>query len=327
MNLSIVGSAFTIGQWSIQWYGIVMAAALLLGIYITMNRYKRAGLNPESVLDMALAVVPAAIVGARAHYVIWSWSEFAGRPFWHVFAVWEGGLAIFGAIIFGLAALALYSRRVKLPFLKLCDLLVPALALGQALGRWGNFFNQEVYGQVITNPALQFFPLAVKIDATDNWHQALFFYESAWDFLNFLLLFFVIGKKPRKDGTCFWFYLMMYGICRAILESFRESVYVQRVGNIPMNMLIAILLAVVGFVMLEPWKYLPKRDLTKKVVDVPDDLVLISERGKLKIDGTGAVVREAEDKPAQEAAESAAEGAETETTPETDKAESSAKKE
>jgi phosphatidylglycerol:prolipoprotein diacylglycerol transferase len=283
-----VGTAFTIGSWSIQWYGIIIASALLLGIGITMATFKRKGMDPDAVLDLALIVVPLAIIGARAHYVIWSWNEFAGRPFWHVFAVWEGGMAIFGAIILGMVGLFIYGKWKKVPFYTLCDCLVPALALGQAIGRWGNFFNQEVYGAAVTNPALQWFPMSVFIDVTGQYHYALFFYESVIDLAIFALLFFWITRKAKRPGTAFWTYLLLYGTARAILEGFREEVYIQRTAGLPMNQIFAAALAVLAATVLIVRLVKSRRE--KWTGELADELVLIPDRAKVKVDAEGNVI-------------------------------------
>ncbi len=283
-----VGTAFTIGGWSIQWYGIIIAVALLVGIGITMAMFKRKGMDPDSVLDLALIVVPLAIIGARVHYVLWSWQEF-GRPFWHVFAIWEGGMAIFGSILAGMLGLLIYSRWRKVPFYTLCDCLVPAVALGQAIGRWGNFANQEVYGAVVTNPSLQWFPMSVYIEATGQYHYALFFYESMFNLALFALLFFVVTRKAKRPGVAFWVYLLGYGLCRAVIEGFREEIYIQRTAGLPMNQIFAAGLALLAAIVLLSWYYKSKR--SQKVMELSDDLVLIPDRAKVKVDADGNVIR------------------------------------
>ncbi len=299
-TVQTVGTAFTIGGWSIQWYGIIIAAALLTGIGITMAMFKRKGMDPDSVLDLALIVVPLAIIGARVHYVLWSWQEFAGRPFWHVFAIWEGGMAIFGSILAGMLGLLIFSRWRKIPFYTLCDCLVPALALGQAIGRWGNFANQEVYGAVVTNPSLQWFPMSVYIEATGQYHYALFFYESVFNLALFALLFFVVTRKAKRPGIAFWVYLLGYGVCRAVMEGFREEIYIQRTAGLPMNQIFAAGLAILAAVVLITWYAKAKR--SQKVLELSDDLVLIPDRAKVKVDADGNVIRPETETQQEEAA-------------------------
>ncbi len=217
---------------SIHWYGIIIAVGMLLAIVLAMHRAKRVGIDPDSILDLALLVIPFSIVFARLYYVTFMWNEiYANGPFWKVFAVWEGGMAIYGGVIGGLLGVwiyTLFNRKVKL--LTWADLLAPCLILGQAIGRWGNFVNQEAYGYAITNPAWQWFPAAVYIsaDAQNPYHMATFFYESMWNFLVFAFLLVYDAKaKHKKTGDIFWFYLMLYGIGRCVIEGLRtDSLYV-----------------------------------------------------------------------------------------------------
>jgi len=222
---------------SIHWYGILIAGGLLLAILLAMYHAKREGHNPDSILDLALIIIPLAVIFARIYYVVFNWNlDYAGKPFWHVFAVWEGGLGIYGGVIGGFLGVLLYSKLInkKIPFINLLDILAPSLILGQAIGRWGNFLNQEAYGYAVTNPAWQWFPASVYITVPKiagqqpGWYMATFFYESMWSFLIFAFLFFYFRNyKKRKPGDIFWFYLLLYGIGRAVIEGFRtDSLYI-----------------------------------------------------------------------------------------------------
>ncbi len=216
---------------SIHWYGIIIAVGMLLAIVLAMYRAKRREIDPDSILDLALLVIPLSIIFARLYYVTFMWNEiYANGPFWKVFAVWEGGMAIYGGVIGGFLGVWVYTllnRKVKL--MTWADLLAPCLILGQAIGRWGNFVNQEAYGYAITNPAWQWFPAAVFISAdTQNpYHMATFFYESMWNFLVFAFLLVYDAKvKHKKTGDIFWFYLLLYGIGRFVIEGLRtDSLY------------------------------------------------------------------------------------------------------
>jgi len=166
--------AFTVAGFSVRWYGLMIALGIALGIGLAMARERRYGLPRDTVVDLALCGVPAAIVGARLYYVIFSWPTYAKNPISALY-LWEGGLAIYGGILGGLLAGLLYARKKGLRFLTLADLVAPSFAIGQAVGRWGNFFNQEAYGVAVTNPALQRFPVAVFIQQDGLWHCATFF--------------------------------------------------------------------------------------------------------------------------------------------------------
>jgi prolipoprotein diacylglyceryl transferase len=146
----------------------------------------------------------------------------------NIVAVWEGGLAIYGGVIGGLAGLAIFARWRKVSFLDLCDIAAPSLILGQAIGRWGNFVNQEAYGYQVSNPALHFFPFSVYIEATGAYHMATFFYESMWNLLVFIALFLYLRKvKEATPGNVFFGYLALYGLGRMFIEPMRtDSLYI-----------------------------------------------------------------------------------------------------
>ena len=144
---------FGIQGFNIAWYGLIIAGGLALGVLLAMHRAKRRSLNPDMVLDFLVYAVPLAIIGARLYYVVFEWQDYANNIF-SIFAIKEGGLAIYGGVIGGLLAAAIFCKVKKFPLLSLLDLSIPSLILGQAIGRWGNFVNQEAFGNVITNPSL-----------------------------------------------------------------------------------------------------------------------------------------------------------------------------
>ena len=158
MNRLAITNLFGIQGLNIAWYGVIIACGLLLGIWLATYRAKKRGWSSDLVLDFILLAVPLAIIGARTYYVAFEWEYFAANPA-KIIAINEGGLAIYGAVIGGFLAAFLFSKAAKFPFLKLIDLVIPSLILGQAMGRWGNFINQEAFGALVTNPNLQFFPI------------------------------------------------------------------------------------------------------------------------------------------------------------------------
>jgi len=219
------------------------------------------GWSSDLVLDFILIAVPLAIIGARLYYVAFEWNYFAANPA-KIIAINEGGLAIYGAVIGGFLGAFIFSKAAKFPFLKLIDLLIPSLILGQAIGRWGNFVNQEAFGALVTNPNLQFFPLAVYIQSLGEWHQATFFYES---FCNSILLVItlLLGRKGVKDGTLLATYFIGYGLARTVIEGLRtDSLYL--FGSIRVSQLLSALLVIVGISMLI---FIKKGKLKTKVYD------------------------------------------------------------
>lgn len=224
------GVAFTIFGMDIYWYGIIITFGILVGIMVATKLSKIRGYNSEMLLDFVFLGVPMGIVGARLYYVIFSWDEFAGRLD-TIFSLRMTGLAIYGGVIGGIIAALIFAKWKKVSFWDIADSCTPALILAQAMGRWGNFFNQEVYGAVVNNVSLQvsehlaLIPPAAFIDATGQWHLALFLIESSWNLLTFFALLLVWRKYPQKKGVAFCMYLLMYCGARFILEGFRLEVY------------------------------------------------------------------------------------------------------
>ena len=181
------------------------------------------------------------ILCARAYYVLFEWEQYKDNLL-SVFQINKGGLAIYGGIIGGLAGALVYARVKRLKLRPLIDMAIPYVLLAQAIGRWGNFFNGEAYGQVITDPSLQFFPYAVHVDG--QWYQAAFFYESIADLIGFLILYFT--RKRWRSGDGLPLYMIVYGIPRFLIEGLRsDSLYVGGTG-IRVSQLLSAVLVIIG---------------------------------------------------------------------------------
>ena len=230
--------AFTIFGRDIYWYGILISLSVVLAVIMVYREAKREGLDADCMLDYALLTVPIAIVCARLYYVIFEWDQYASNPIRALY-IWEGGIAIYGSVIGGIIATLIFSRWKKISFWKLADLVAPGLVLGQAIGRWGNFFNQEAFGGLVTDPAWQYFPYAVYIERLGEWHQATFFYESVACFLIFIFL--MVYRRKAKNapvGNLFLWYWVLYGIERAYVEGLRTDSLWMFKGGIPIGSLI-----------------------------------------------------------------------------------------
>lgn len=199
-------------------YGLLIAAAILVGVKLCALNEKRLNLPKDTAYDVALYCVPLALVGARLYYVAFQWELYKDNLL-RILYVWEGGMAIYGGVIGGILGALLLAKVKHVPFFSLADMAAPSLLLGQAIGRWGNFFNGEAYGNPVTNAALQFFPYAVNVSGA--WYQATFFYESAWDLAGFLLLWFTRKKWARGDGLALYF--VIYGLGRVWIEGLRSD--------------------------------------------------------------------------------------------------------
>ena len=214
--------AFTVAGFSVRWYGLMIALGIALGIGLAMARERRYGLPRDTVVDLALCGVPAAIVGARLYYVIFSWPTYAKNPISALY-LWEGGLAIYGGILGGLLAGLLYARKKGLRFLTLADLVAPCFAIGQAVGRWGNFMNREAFGTETTLPWRM--QLTTVSGALVEVHPT-FLYESLWNVIGLILIAAVVSKARRFDGENTWFYFLWYGFGRFWIEGLRtDSLY------------------------------------------------------------------------------------------------------
>ena len=200
-------------------YGLLIALGVLLAVLYAGRQEARLGLPRDTAVDVVLWAVPPGIIGARLYYVAFTWERYASDPL-SVLYIWEGGLAIYGGIIGGVLGILLYAKRKKLPLPTLTDMVVPAVILAQAIGRWGNFFNGEAYGRSVTDSALQFFPYAVHVGGA--WYQATFFYESMWDLAGFFVLH-LTRKKWRRPGSLTLLYFGFYGFGRMLIEGLRSD--------------------------------------------------------------------------------------------------------
>ena len=220
--MSIPYSRYIIGK--LPWYGALISAGVIAALLLCMREEKRRGLKEDTIIDLAFWAIPLALVGARIYYAVFNWQAFSDDPL-SVFRIWEGGIAIYGAIIGGLIGVLIFSKRRKMNPFTLTDIIVPGLALAQGIGRWGNYFNMEAYGREITNTSLQFFPIGVQIPGGSGytWHMATFFYESCWDIAVFAALWFIIRKRSQHPGTLTLWYLLLYGIGRSIIEGLRTD--------------------------------------------------------------------------------------------------------
>ena len=219
--MAIPYGRFIIGP--ISWYGFLITLGIALAFWVASRQETRIGLPRDTMVDVTLVAVPCGIIGARLYYVVMNWEPFAANPL-SVFAIWEGGVAIYGAVIGGAIGVFIFCLVKKIAFADILDIVAPGLLLAQAVGRWGNYFNMEAYGDVIAEPLLQFFPLGVLIPENGEmtWRMATFFYESLWNFCGFLLLL-QLRKRPGKRGNVFLWYLIIYGSGRFIIESLRAD--------------------------------------------------------------------------------------------------------
>lgn len=204
--------AFTIFGLEIRWYGILIALGVLIGTFLALRETRRLGLNEELILDLLIWAVPLCLIGSRLYYVIFNWDLYKDNPL-EIINIRNGGLAIHGTIIVGIIVAIVFCKVKKISFWTLADICSPSLILAQAIGRWGNYINQEAYGRP-TNLPWGIMVNGVKVHPT-------FLYESIWDFLVFLFLIWFRKKKKKVDGEIFLLYLSLYSFARFFIEGLR----------------------------------------------------------------------------------------------------------
>lgn len=221
-----------IGGMSIYWYGVIIATGLFIGLYLAQREANRLGLKKDTILDLIIIAAPVAIIFARIYYVIFEWEQYQAGPWWKVLAVWEGGIAIHGALIGAVLTGFIYARVKDISFFKIADIIAPSLILGQAIGRWGNFMNQEAHGGAMSAAAYenfhQYLPdfIMNQMCIEGTYYYPTFLYESFWNILVFIGLIMLRRKNPLR-GEIFLSYLMMYSIGRFFIEGLRtDSLYV-----------------------------------------------------------------------------------------------------
>lgn len=217
--------AFHVFGREIRWYAIFILIGMIGGVAMACRIAKKYGWTADDIIDVALVALPSAILGARIYYVVFKWDYYSQHPF-DIFKIWEGGLGIYGGIIAGILAGVIYCKIKKRDIWVLLDMGAPSIAFGQAVGRWGNFTNQEAFGVVVTNPKWQWFPASVYIQADGQFHYATFFYESMWCFLIVIALL-LLRKRFRHRGDVVLAYAMLYSAERMIVEGLRtDSLYI-----------------------------------------------------------------------------------------------------
>ena len=247
-NLPINRVAFSIGSFNVYWYGILIATGLLLAVlygYFNAHRYD---VDRSKMMDCAIVGIVTAVIGARLYYVIFKWDYFSANP-GEIIDIRDGGIAIYGAIIGALAGGLTMAKIRKMKFLPLLDIAMTGFFIGQAFGRWGNFFNQEAFG----TPTDTLFRMSSENTGGVAVHPC-FLYESVWCALGFLLLFIINRKFQRYHGQVFYTYLVWYGFERMIVEGLRtDSLYLpfKLFGyDVRVSQLLSVVLMITGIVLL-----------------------------------------------------------------------------
>ena len=258
------GILFEIGPITVRWYGLLIASAVIIGIFLSEYLAKQRNVKPYIVSDLAAWLVIGAIPCARLYYVIFQWQEYSQRP-GDIFAIWKGGIAIHGAIIGGTIAALIFAKLNKVAFWQLADVVAPSLILGQVIGRWGNFFNSEAFGSPTDLPWKLYIPPSNRpLEYINNeYFHPTFLYESIWNLMVFALLMFLFfwglqNKDKFKVGTIALTYMTAYSSGRIWIEALRtDSLYLGPLRVAQLISLIAIVISIVGLI----WLYVLKKPL------------------------------------------------------------------
>lgn len=213
---------FSLGPLTIHLYGIAIGLGLILAVIYACRRSKEFGLKEDDILDGVLWITPFAIICARIYYVAFSWKDYADNLL-SVFAIWEGGIAIYGSVIGAVIGVIVLCKVKKLKIATVLDITLLGFFIGQILGRWGNFFNREAFGAATDS----FFRMGLYNTVTGSWeyYHPTFLYESVWNLVGFILLHF-LSKRRKYDGQIALGYCAWYGLGRCFIEGLRvDSLY------------------------------------------------------------------------------------------------------
>lgn len=270
-----------LGFLTIRWYALIILSGSIIALFLSIREGKKFNIESEVFYDFFFVFMIGGILGARIYYVIFN-LEYYLSNIWKIFAIYEGGIAIYGGILGAVISGYVYSKRKKYNYFLVLDIVVPGLLLAQAIGRWGNFVNKEAYGTIVAGEGLVeqvkfleqlFIPKFIinRMFIDGNYHHPTFLYESIWNMVGFLLITLFLSKmKTRKIGMNIVFYSFWYGIGRLWIEGMRmDSLYL--FPGVRISQLVSILLITFGAVLLY-------RILTGKDIEYYKDAMFLQEK-------------------------------------------------
>ncbi len=239
-----------LGPFTIYWYGVIIATGAYLGLWLAMRESQRLGLKKDIFVDLVVFAIPAAIICARIYYVIFEWDRYKNGSLIDIFAIWEGGIAIHGALIGAVITALIFAKVRNISFWQLADIAAPSIILGQAIGRWGNFMNQEAHGYAVSeeffNNYMQYLPdfIVQQMCIDGIMYHPTFLYESLWNILGFVFLLILRRFNPRR-GELFLSYVIWYSFGRYFIEAMRtDSLYI--IANLRTAQVISIVLIILA---------------------------------------------------------------------------------
>ena len=258
ITLRVDSKAFSVFGLRVNWYGIIIGMAILLCVLLAIKKTKRYDFTSDLIYDYLIWVLPASIIGARLYYVIFKFADYKDNLL-SIFNLREGGLAIYGAIIAAIITTIIYCRKKKISFLYFADFAAPFLALGQAIGRWGNFFNQEAFGSTTDLP----WGMTGNLIGSIPVHPT-FLYESLWNIILFAFLTIYDRKFKRVNGEVFCMYMAFYGLGRVWIEGLRTDSLM--LGSMRVSQILAGIMFL-AFVGLFIWLKKKNTNLDKVTID------------------------------------------------------------
>ena len=246
--------ALDLGFVQIYWYSIFIFLGIFFASLVILTECKKQKINQDFIINLVFYGVIFGLIGARLYYICFNLDYYLKNPV-EILEIWNGGLAIHGGLLFGLITVFLYTKKYNAKFLKVLDIVVVGLILGQAIGRWGNFFNGEVYGHITTLDNLKHMMLPDFIINGMNINGAyrvpLFLYESIWNLLGFITLVIIRrAYKYLKDGQLTGIYLVWYSLGRLVIEGMRDNNYVLMLGSLKIAQIVSIILIIIGILMI-----------------------------------------------------------------------------
>lgn len=242
---------FDLGFIQIKWYSLFILLAFIIGSILVGFEAHKKGLDKDTIIDLFFYMVLVSILGARVYYILFNLDYYLNMPL-EILAIWHGGLAIHGGIIAGFIFTYFYTKKKKINLLILLDILVVSLLIGQAIGRWGNFFNGEAFGRIVSKAILDSMHIPKFIIKgmfiNGYYREPTFLYESIASFIGFIIMLIIRKIKNLKVGVLSSFYLIWYGLERFIIESMRSDSLM--IFNIKMAQLISIVGIIIGIVLL-----------------------------------------------------------------------------
>lgn len=239
--------ALQFGPLEIHWYAICIVTGMVLAVWLAIKEAPRKGMTSDDIMDFILLAFPIAILGARLYYVVFQWSYYSQHPD-EIIAIWNGGIAIYGALLAGALVLLVFSYRRKINAYDFLDIAAPGVMLAQSFGRWGNFFNQEAYGKAVAQ--LNYLPKFIRdqMYIEGSYRVPTFLYESLWNLLGFAIIISLRHRQGLlKRGEVAWFYLVWYGCGRFVIEGLRTDSLM--LGSLRVSQWLSLVLVILGLVM------------------------------------------------------------------------------